>query len=186
MTRRQIREISLWLAIFTITAIFQFWRASELDGLIFIVIIALLAISAFSNREFTTFGGEPKFRKWGALYLGAIAITLVISRIHTLPAMVALLAAVPLLLISREKYEHIQRPKKAMVRSSLIWSGIAVAAAVWELVSYILGAVTGNDERTPTISMLVDPILHHPEGRFFFVLIWTLIGYELLFVRKSR
>lgn len=186
MNTRQKREISLWLAVFTVTAVFQFWRASRLDGMIFLIIIALLAFSAFSKRDFTTYGDQPEFRKWGALYLGAIAFTLMLSTIHTLPALVALLATVPLLLISREKYEHVAPPKKAMVRSSLLWSGIAVAAAIWELVSYILGAVTGDDTKTPTISMLVDPILHHPEGRFFFVLIWTLIGYELLFTRKTR
>lgn len=186
MGRKERRELILWLAIFVITAVFQFWRASELDGLIFIVIIALLTISAFSNRSFTSFGEEPAFKKWGALYLGLIALTLIVSRIHTLPAMIALLGAIPLLLVSREKYEHIKPPQKSMVRSTIIWSGIALAACIWELVSYILGSITGDPSRTPTISMIVDPILHHPEGRFIFVLLWTLMGYELLFLRKIR
>jgi hypothetical protein len=181
---KQLREVSLWLGVFTITAVFQFWRASELDGLIFIVIIALLAISAFSERDFTTIGSDPRFKKFGVAYLAFITLTLFLSRIHTAPAMFALLAAVPLLLISREKYDHFSFPNIAMVRSTVIWSAIAVVAAMWELTCFVLGVITGNDEKTPTLSMLIDPILHHPEGRIFFVVIWAFIGYELLFLRK--
>jgi hypothetical protein len=186
VSRKQLREIGIWLSVFTVTAIFQFWRASELDGLIFIVIIALLTISAFSERDFLTLGGNFKFRKWGSIYLSAISVVLIFSRIHTLPALVALLAAVPLLLISRDKHESYSLPQLSMVRSTVIWSAIAFSEALWELVSYILGEVTGNPDRTPTISMLVDPLLHHSEGRFIFVVIWSLIGYEILFLRKSR
>ena len=186
MNRRELREVSLWLVIFSITATFQFWRASELDGLIFIVIIALLAISAFSERDFNTLGGNPRFARWGGLYLIALLAILATSHIHTLPPLVAMLAAAPLLLISREKHEHIPPAKIAITRSAIAWSILALALAFWELFSYILGALSGDDARTPTISMLIDPAIQHNDGRILFVIVWGYIGYELLFLKKRR
>lgn len=186
MDRRGYREYSLWLAVFSITSAFQFWRASFLDGLIFLIVITGLTITAFSKNSSINLGNNPSFKKYGALYLGAIAFVLLFAPVHEQPAKGALVALLPLLLISREKHEHPAHSISSMARSTVAWSALAVIASVWELASYILGSITGNDARTPTISMLVDPFLQHAEGRFIFIFIWTLIGYELLFVRKSR
>jgi hypothetical protein len=183
---KQVREVLLWLGVFSITAIFQFWRASELDGLIFIIVIALIAITAVSEREFKTYINNRTFAKWAKIYLLLSLTVLAFSRIHTLPSLVAMLALVPLLLISREKEDHPAHPRKAITRATAAWSCVAVAMAIWELLSYIAGAITGADYRTPTISMLVDPFIHHSAGRIVFTVIWGFIGYELLFHRKVK
>jgi hypothetical protein len=186
MDKARLREYSFWLAVFTATAVFQFWRASELDGLIFIAIIAALTISLVDTRGFTTYGGSHRYRRWGTIYLIAIVTLLAFSRIHTLPAMAALLAAVPLLLLSRERHSRHHHPREAIIRSTLIWGAFTVAVGLWELLSYITGEVSGDDKKTPTISMLVDPFLHHSAGRITFVVLWGFVGYELLFHRKGR
>ena len=186
MESRERREVLLWLAIFTLTAIFQFWRASPLDGFIFLLIIALIAITAINERSYTTYLSNAALTRKVKSFFGSALMVLAISRIHTIPSMIAMLALLPLLLISKEKEDFHQHPRKSVIKSSIAWSLIALAIASWELMSYILGEVTGKDFQTPTISMLVDPFLHHSGGRIFFVFIWGFVGYELLFLRRGK
>jgi len=76
----------------------------------------------------------------------------------------------------------VEKPARtpAITRSIFLWSSIAVANALWELASYILGEVTKRDDATPTITMLVAHFIAHPIGKLFFVALWLFAGYSIL------
>jgi hypothetical protein len=63
---------------------------------------------------------------------------------------------------------------------------LALFMAVSELFAYIFATVFKDDRTYPTISILVNPVLESPYGRAVFLILWMLIGFGLLQVRKKR
>ncbi|MEN9325144.1 MAG: hypothetical protein RL414_898 [Actinomycetota bacterium] len=186
LTAKRKRELILWLAVIGIAGAFQFWRGSPVDGVIFSLAALAIFYVGIRKKDLTTIGRTSFFRKYASIYLVIAVSPMAIARIHTHPATVAILAIFPLVLVSREEFDHIPRTRHSMTRSTVLWSIVATAMAVFELAAYITGQITTRDSDFPTISMLVDPMLHHFPGRLLFVAIWTYIGYSLIFAKKKN
>lgn len=74
------------------------------------------------------------------------------------------------------------RGRLVMPAGSLAWGGVAVAAAVWEVGSYVLQQrpIPGRLHHHPTISVLVDPVVEASPGRQLGLALWLAGGYLLL------
>ena len=66
------------------------------------------------------------------------------------------------------------------------WGVWACLFAVIELVAFIGGFLTNDDDTFPTISIILDPVLETQLGRAVFVALWLMAGIFLLGVRKRR
>ena len=57
---------------------------------------------------------------------------------------------------------------------------LATILCVSELFAYIWASAFKDDDRYPTISMIVNPVLESPYGRGIFLVVWMLIGVGLI------
>jgi hypothetical protein len=75
----------------------------------------------------------------------------------------------------------------AIRRAAILWSVIAVACCLWEVVSFLLGLPsTEAGIRHPSISALFDPVLDSIQGRIAFTTVWLLVGVALLRGTRRR
>ncbi len=74
--------------------------------------------------------------------------------------------------------------KRAERRSALAWAMTLVLACLCELVAFVFGRIAPDrTEDFPSISMVVDPLLHQPWPRAVFIFAW--LGLGLLLVRPA-
>ena len=118
------------------------------------------------------------------LYFLGDVIALACFKIHTKPSLIAILLLLPLILFAMRGRGLSAAVVAPLTRSIGVWVALAVTVAFYEMLSYIVGDVTNRPYHYPTISMLVDPMLHNVGGRIFFVACWTLIGYKFIFQKQ--
>lgn len=176
------RDYLIWSTIFAIAGLFQVYRGAPLDGVFFLIAIVAMRVSL--RTDFTSLHtANPRYIK---LYFSLVTIGLITSKIHTVPGLFCILLFLPLLpfaLTNRSAPTQLTTP---LVRSIGVWTALGVAVAFYEMMSYIIGAVTDRPYHYPTISMLVDPALHNFFGRALFVLCWSWIGYRFIFKKQVR
>ena len=70
------------------------------------------------------------------------------------------------------------RPER---RGALLWAGVFVALALWELAALLLQpSLTTDSYAHPTISVLSDPALASHPGRSAILFAWLLVGWFLV------
>ena len=174
------RELLLWASVFTIAGIFQVYRGAPLDGSFFL--FAVVVMSFLHVKDFQAF---PIARGYLIrLYFLGVAIFLACSKIHTKPSLMAVIMFLPFIPYAMRGRGVAKQVTLPLARSIGIWTAFAVTVAFYEMLSYIVGDITDRSFHYPTISMLVDPMLHNQFGRATFVVCWCWVGNRFIFPRK--
>lgn len=174
-------ELILWETALCISAIFQFWRKADADGLIFLLMMLALVLQS-SNRWTHLFLGLKKnavqLKKF--VYIGICGI-LIFTKPHSQISTVMIFLLLALLLLSPDSSSRSVEKNTALFRGRWLWITVAIATAVWELINYFWGYFENSENGFPTISMLVDPLVSSTSGRLLFFLFFGPIGYFFLF-----
>jgi len=170
----------LWVAVFVIGALFQWWRGSKGDFLIFGLIALLLTLALLHKIEIPHLA-EPRFII-AAWWLALSTSIFMITPIHSLASTGISLFLLPLLLSIIWRKDGTGYPPMARQGrfTTRIWISIALLLSLSELGNYFGSLHGGGDSKFPTLTVLVDPIVGFTPGRIGFVFLWSLVGVELL------
>ena len=181
----------LWICVLTIMASFQTWRGAYIDGVLFYAIVAMLIIDRVTGGRIRVLKQPVTAPKVVTLGItGTLALVLIVAPRHGWIDLVTMVAiGVTVLILAWEPAPaRRELPEKALKRSALIWSSLAVGLCVWEALAFILSVTMPEDDNFPTVSVLLDPALENLRGRIFFVVLWLAGGLGLLrfWQRKTR
>lgn len=177
---------ALWLAIFLIGAAFQFWRHSQVDTLIYIV-VALMVVAALQNRI-----RIPEFAQTSLTFSVATvlvsAMIFLIFPIHSWLVAAFYLGLIPILakICWQGNLGQTGGIDRGMMRSAQIWTVIGLLICVCELGNYLASDYTHNDKRYSTLTVLFDPVLADRWGKVLFIILWAGIGVGLLRVTSAK
>ena len=173
----------LWICVLTIMATFQTWRGAYIDGVLFYAIVATLVIDRLT-------GGRVRLLKQPVIVpkvvtlgiTGTLALVLIVAPRHGWIDLVTMVAiGVTVLILAWEPAPaRRELPERALKRSALIWSILAVGLCVWEALAFVLSVTMPVGTDYPTVSVLLDPALENLWGRIFFVVLWLAGGLGLL------
>lgn len=177
---------NLWLTVFFLGTIFQYWRGSQVDTLVFATVTALLLLASHDLLAIPKLAAVSL--KASIPFLLVSTIVFIFVHIHNILGTVFYLGMVPLLfgIIWRSDSQRIEPLNPAMRRTSWIWFSIGVLTCLAELGNYFAADVTHNDKLYPTITVLVDPLVANNAGKILFVVLWSMIGVGLLRVSTKR
>lgn len=184
--RKNSRNSTLWIITFFIGTIFQFWRGSQIDTLVFAVITSLLLVASQEILELPQLRATNFATSSGILCL--FTLVFMIVGIHSVLSAIFYLALVPLVLRNMWRSDSIIEVAStpAMRRSSMIWFTIGVVTCLAELGNYFAADATHNDKVYPTITVLVDPFVAHNAGKIIFVFLWAIVGVGLFRVSAKK
>lgn len=173
----------LWICVLTIMASFQTWRGAYIDGVLFYAIVAMLVIDRLTGGRIRLLKQPvivPKVVTVGIT--GTLALVLIVAPRHGWIDLVTMVAiGVTVLILAWEPAPNRRElPEKALKRSALLWSMLAVGLCVWEALAFILSVTMPIGTDFPTVSVLLDPALENLWGRIFFVVLWLAGGLGLL------
>ena len=178
---------NLWFWLFLTTTLFQIFRGSIVDTIIFGLGTLMVFLSA-ANLLNHIHLAKPHAHKY-AIYTTVFVIVVALSvvprhgELHT----IVVLAVLPLAL--RYAWYSDRGPKdKADIRikrASQIWAAASVGILLWEFAANILGQLDKSLYSFPTISVLVDPLLDNLVGQAIFVALWLAAGIGFLRLWKK-
>ena len=184
--RKNSRNSTLWIITFFIGTIFQFWRGSQIDTLVFAIITSLLLVASQEILGLPNLRAANFATSFGILFACTLVFTIV--GIHSVLSAIFYLTLVPVVLRNTWRSDSIitVEPTAAIRKSSMIWFTIGVVTCFAELGNYFAADATHNDKVYPTITVLIDPLVAHNEGKIIFVLIWAVIGVGLFRVSVKK
>ncbi len=174
----------VWIVVLSIMAGFQTWRGAYTDGILFFGLSAMLIIDRLTRGRILVLKKHISAPRWLTLSIAVVvAVVLIIAPRHSTYDFVAFIViGITVLLLAWEPAPDKEKlPHRALVRSALTWSMLAVAICLWEAIAFIF-SVTMPDgvENFPTISVLLDPFVESLGGRIIFVTLWLAAGLALL------
>lgn len=174
--------------MFAFVTAFHLTRGSVGDALIF-GLGTLLLIADWKHIIPVRMPERPKFSGWllAAVVLVSCSV-LFFSERNGWQDQLLLIVLAPMAIVVVYYRDHGPKPgaTKQMRRAKWIWMTLALVMAVSELFAYIFATVYKDDKTYPTISILVNPVLESPYGRGVFLVLWMLIGFGLLQIRKPK
>jgi hypothetical protein len=180
------RGTVFWLVIFVGGAVFQLWRGSPVDTIIYLVVALLVFFSSQHRIQIPAFK-ETRFSSAAFLLLVAMLVFIFLP-IHSWIVSIIYLILVPFLfrIIWQQDLPVLHKPNSALRRSSKTWVTIGLLTCVCELGNYFASDFTHNDKAYPTITVLLDPVVADTWGKVIFVIIWAGIGIGILRVSTQR
>lgn len=181
----KFRTSTLWIIVFFGGTIFQYWRGSQIDTLVYATVTALLLLA--SQDIFGLPELEATTLKSSGIILLVCTAVFIFADIHTAASAVFYLALIPLLLRNmwRSDASSADISTPAVRRSSRIWFAIGLLTCLAELGNYFAADATHNDKAYPTITVLVDPLVANNAGKIVFVILWSMIGVGLFRVSEK-
>jgi predicted membrane protein len=182
----RLRRRTLWLIVFVTGAVFQFWRESPIDALIYSFVAALILLAELPRFESTEFRAL-RLRSLTVILLFSTLVFLIFP-IHSTLTAVGYLVLIPMLMgvvLQKDRPTTIGSTS-AVRRSSKIWFTIGSLTCICELGNYFASDITHNDKAFPTLTVLVDPFVASNGGKIVFVLLWAWIGFGLLRMAAER
>ena len=182
----RLRSPILWLVVFFGGAIFQFWRGATVDTLVYLSVALLVIVEVQERFRIPEFRAIRFTTATSTLLAGSLVFILFPT--HSWPSAITYLVFIPVLLriIWGEGSKSALISTSALRKSSKIWFVIGVLTCICELGNYIASEITHDDKSFPTLTVLIDPIVAGSVGKIVFVLMWTLIGIELLRVSAAK
>ena len=180
--KRALSGMNPWLPPMVYVAIFHFMRESWVDAAIF-SIGSLLIIADWKKLLRWEMPERPKLSKTPVLLAILLASSILFfSERGGWQDTVLLLALAPIALYMVYYRDHGPKPSSTplMNRTRWLWLTLATILCVSELFAYIWASAFKDDDRYPTISMIVNPVLESPYGRGIFLVVWMLIGVGLI------
>lgn len=180
------RNTAGWLFIFVVGAIFQLWRGSSVDAVIYSVVALLVFLSSQGRFQIPEFEAT-RFPNAAFLLLVATLVFIFLPT-HSWQDAAVFLILLPILvrIIWQRDFPAPPEMSTALRRSSKIWITIGLLTCVCELGNYFASDLVHNDKVYPTITVLLDPIVADTWGKVAFVTIWAGIGAGLLRVSTKR
>lgn len=179
-----------WIVVLVIMASFQAWRGTFVDAALFYGLAAMLLIDRLTRGRLFIFKRHIVAARWLTVSVtGALAMVLVVAPRHSIYDLVAFIfIGVTVLLLAWEPAPDREKPPhRALMRSAVVWSILAVTLCLWEALAFILSVTTPNGvENFPTISVLLDPFVESLGGRIVFVGLWIAAGLGLLRVWSKK
>jgi hypothetical protein len=173
-----------WTIILVITGLFQVFRGAPVDGAFFLVVAAVLVADEFGWVALPAVG-LPRMRvlAGAAAVLGALMV--LAPRHGLVEGLVVSGIGLSVLLFAWPDHGGSGAAGAPLRRAGILWSVIAVAACLIEVVSFLLGVPSEAAKLAhPSISLLLDPALDTIEGRIVFTALWLVAGIALL--RRGR
>ena len=157
-----------------------------MDTLVFAVITSLLLVASHEIFELPNLRATNLATSLGILFVCTLVFTIV--SIHSVLSAIFYLALVPPVLRNMWRSDSIAEVEStpAIRRSSMIWFTIGVVTCLAELGNYFAADATRNDKVYPTITVLIDPLVAHKEGKIVFVLLWAIVGVGLFRVSVRK
>ena len=185
MTKRSLNS-TLWIITFFIGTVFQFWRGSQIDTLVFATVTSLLLLASQDIFELPNLSAMRL--GMSTTLLSIFTLVFFLAPNHSVLSAIFYLALIPLLLKNmwRSDSTITELPTPAIRRASWIWFTIAVITCLAELGNYFAADATHNDKVYPTITVLVDPFVANSAGKVAFVFLWAIIGVGLLRVSVKK
>lgn len=173
---------NLWFWLFLTTTVFQVFRGSLIDTIIFgsgTLMVFLSAANLLNHVHLE----KPHAHKY-AIYTTVLVIVLALSLVprHTPLQSIIVLAILPLAL-RFAWYSDVGPKDKAdrrIKRAQMVWAAGGVGLLLWEFAANIFGQLDKSLQSFPTISVLVDPMLDNIVGQAAFAVIWLIIGISFL------
>lgn len=184
--RQSVRRAAPWIAIAALISATQVVRAQWGDAALFLIVAVALAVDAVQ--------GSPRHPvRWRrsrlitAIVVLAAGVVLSLAPRYSPPMAVGLVAvgllALPFAWVGPDAVS-MPVSERASRRSALAWALTVVVACVFELTAFVFGRIAPErSAEFPSISMVVDPLLHQPWPRAVFILGWLALG--LLLVRPA-
>ena len=172
-----------------LTGGFQFYRQAPADGVVFLVMAAVLILDLTGAlRRFDRWRWAPG-RIITVVALALAAIVLVFTPRHEWPDGVVVVVTGILVFIVAWPEPNRDRADVAgwtprLKRSAIAWSALGIVFCAWELVTYFLGLTAAGRVDYPALSDLINPILDNPIGRIVAVAAWLAGGVAL--ARRGR
>ena len=180
------KGLTLWPSFLIFGAFMQSLRSAYVDGVIYIfaaVICILLELDSV-GRFFAFL--RVKLAKVFHIFYILVFSSLIFIDVHTRPALFAFIALTPLLILVAPQKSIETKNKRAFTRSKYIHLALAITFGLTETGSFLI-SVTGVNERDfPTVSLLLDPMLHHDIGRALLLIPFIYVGYFLLFSKDKN
>lgn len=174
--------MSGWTIIFLLTTIFQIYRGTLSDVLIFGLITSLLFVQR--SKRIEKFSLPFRFTLTPRVIFFAVAsgLFLYVTPRHSAYMAFWFLAAVPLVAavaISHDEPQSAPDHKHAR-RAEILWSAWAILMSLAELIAYICSRVFTNESAYPTISVFLQPEFNGGAMKAFFIALWLPTGIWLL------
>ena len=182
----KIKGLTLWPVLLIFSAFMQLLRDAYVDGLIYL--IAAIVCVLLENKAIESLFVRLRIilaKSFHLVYICAFSSLLFID-VHTRPALFIFILLTPaLILVGPQKYIETQN-QKAFTRSKYILLGLAIALGLTETGSFLISVTGINDRDFPTISLILDPTLHHDVGRALLLIPFIYVGYFLLFSKEKN
>ena len=178
---------NLWFWLFLVTTLFQVFRGSIVDTIIFglgTVMVFMSAANMLNHIRLT----KPHVNKY-AIYTSVFVIVVALSIVprHSELHAIVVLAVLPLAL--RFAWYSDRGPKDRadarIKRARMTWAAASVGILLWEFAANIFGQFDKSLYSFPTISVLVDPLLDNLVGQAIFVILWLTVGIGFLKLWKK-
>lgn len=173
-----------WTVILVITGLFQIFRGAPVDGAFFLTVAVVLVVDEFGRVPLPVVGLP---RRWVLAVSAAVLGTLLVlaPRHGLIEGLLVSGIGLSVLLFAWPDHGGSGSGREPLRRAGILWSVIAVAACLIEVVSFLLGVPSAAAQAEhPSISLLLDPALDTIEGRIVFTALWLVGGIALL--RRGR
>lgn len=189
MTKANLKRgfTNLWFWLFVTTTLFQVFRGSVVDAIIFGLGTLMVFLSAANllNHIHLAKPHAHKYAIFTAVFVIVVALSIV-PRHGELHAIVVL-ATLPLALRFAWYSDRgpKDKPDKRIKIARMTWAGASVGLLLWEFGANIFGQLDKSLYSFPTISVLVDPLLDNLLGQAIFVILWLTVGIGFLKLWKK-
>ena len=181
-------RLSWWTIVFLLTTIFQIYRGTLSDVLIFGSITALMLSQNIQWVEKLSLQFRFKLTPLVTLVTTALGLALYISHRHSIAMAAIFIALIPFIAVVAISHDELHdHPDKAGAkRAEILWAIWAVAMSLAELVAYICSRLFGNEEKYPTISVLIQPEFSGGWFKAIFIALWLPTGAWLLIQGQKK
>jgi hypothetical protein len=182
MKIKRLNGLSWWSAAFSVNLLFQFYRGSLQDIIIFSIALLLIILESTHVLDGIPEKKSLRSSKLNYLILISVGIYLLNSeRGATLNIWIFTFLFIFMFVDLWRRENGEQRKLKANeIKSAKGLAVIGIALSIWELTAYVLASIYKDDYAFPTISVLISPYVDQLHGRAIFLVFWIAFGFVLL------
>ena len=182
MKSKAFDGLSWWSAVSGVNFLFQIYRGSLQDIIIFTIAWILIILESSHYLDWI-----PEFKKLRKLSLNkylliAFSLYLLFTKRET-PLTIWIFAALFIYLfldLWRRDNGEKSKLSPTEIKSARAWGGIGIILCFWELLAFVLASISKDDYSYPTISVLIAPHLDGLIGRGIFIIAWAAVGFLII------
>ena len=182
MKSKAFDSLSWWSAAFGVNFLFQIYRGSPQDIIIFTIAWILIILESTHYLDWIPeFKNLRKLQLNKYLLIGVSLYLLFTKRETTLTIWIFAALFVYLFFdLWRRQDGETTKMSASEIKSARAWSGIGIILCFWELLAFVLASISKDDYSYPTISVLIAPHLDGLIGRGIFIIAWAAVGFLII------